>query len=413
MNTISDPDKPPNTETDTSPEAAPAIRTRLSSGRPLARPAQPDARKPTVAASSESEFTESDVSTRDWTNIATTPVEVESDEHNAETVQTPDTAAPFARKPLPVPVYKDRKIPRPPAKSRALRPSDQPLLPDIVVDEDETVDRIGIRRQRYEIAEASITLTRSEADQLSDRIEPSGTLDQIMAALPDDDEDDLNALELPREEPGAQPIRPPLPLSPEVRFYQGVSRFFLLGSLLLIVGYGVIWRQPQVVINPFPPPIKYIILTATPSSATSIAPIDSDAADGVSPTAPFALDTIRYIANQNGQGCDWSGVAGLVLDNAGQPLDGVTVSFSGAVRGDGIDGEVTAGSAPTYGEGGYEYSVGTAPQSRALQVQLLDADGLPLSQAVRIVTRARCEENVAFIQFVERNSDAADSADTP
>ncbi len=66
-----------------------------------------------------------------------------------------------------------------------------------------------------------------------------------------------------------------------------------------------------------------------------------------------------------------------------------------------IDQQVLSGSATIYGESGYEFRLeGMAVNSsNTLFLQLVDANGRPLSQAYGLRTYEDCQKNMLIIKF--------------
>lgn len=217
----------------------------------------------------------------------------------------------------------------------------------------------------------------------------------------------------PKRRPASEraPARPPR--SGRACLPNLVALFFLAATLVAIAVFGIIWVDPYTPLNPFPPftplPI-FVTTTPLPESAPPPAP---PTATPAAPTAtftplavvspapgayPFRLDPagIVYAPNGNGQGCAWSSIAGAVTGADGAPLAGYGVRVTGAGRTD----TVFSGSAGTFGAGGYELFLNSAPLEMAYTVQLLDPQGTPASEAYPVVTLAACESNVAIVNFV-------------
>ncbi|MCU0515189.1 MAG: hypothetical protein MUE40_21760, partial [Anaerolineae bacterium] len=165
------------------------------------------------------------------------------------------------------------------------------------------------------------------------------------------------------------------------------------------VMYSIIWQEPQSYLNPFPPEVRYVFVTATPAAAVAQPTPTFPAAATPLPLFPFILrdGAALYIANSNGQGCAWSSIAGSITDAAGSALNGYRVRVTAAS----FDETVFSGAALTFGPGGYELPLGSAPQPGDYVVQLFSPQGAPLSDAVAVSTRADCAANVVLVNFVE------------
>jgi hypothetical protein len=100
-------------------------------------------------------------------------------------------------------------------------------------------------------------------------------------------------------------------------------------------------------------------------------------------------------------GCNWLGVGGSVLDKNNSPVNGIVVHIAGKLGSEAIDSLTVSGTAPQYGQGGFEFALGTTPVAtkNTLWIQLLDQAGLPLSDRVTIVTYTACEKNLILIRF--------------
>lgn len=250
----------------------------------------------------------------------------------------------------------------------------------------------------------------------------------FMALLPDTDQEALATLaQLPPDAVRPLKITPPEqrfpPLRPETDdaaiqttqpaaktpsaaprrqrhmwLYNLITVCACMGTLAILVVYGIIWREPQSWLNPFPPDIVFIEVTATPGAEPQFAiPTPLPA---VEPSDfPFVMTDagILYIANANGRGCEWASIAGSVTAADGTPLNGYRVR----VTGDNFDETVFTGAALTFGTGGFEMPLGNAPQSATYDVQLFSPQGAPLSDVVVLTTRAECEANVAIINFAQ------------
>lgn len=102
-----------------------------------------------------------------------------------------------------------------------------------------------------------------------------------------------------------------------------------------------------------------------------------------------------------GLGCDWLIIAGQVWDLQDAPVKGLQLHLSGALGGFIIDSFAISGSAPNYGESGYEFTLDNMriPSDESLFVQLLDANDIPLSHPFSIQTFNDCQKNLILINF--------------
>jgi hypothetical protein len=113
---------------------------------------------------------------------------------------------------------------------------------------------------------------------------------------------------------------------------------------------------------------------------------------------PFVRETdVDYIANGNGRECEWSSIAGVVFDMNGEPINGLGVQVTDQMTQE--ENTVYTGSTATFGDGGFELPLGTAPEQNGYFLQLFSPVGVPLSAPITVVTSDRCAQNVAFVTF--------------
>jgi len=183
--------------------------------------------------------------------------------------------------------------------------------------------------------------------------------------------------------------------------------FFVL-TLGLCGYYGFIWTDPQSILNPLAPPTPFEIVTATANANAEFVPSPEPTIAAGEPTAtpslddgqPFAIaeDGVLYISNQNGRECNWASIAGAVTNSSNEPLPGFGVRISG----DEVSATVYSGTSSTFGAGGYEITLGSAPIVSTYRVQLVTTGGAPLSAELSVTTRDDCDQNVAIVNFVQR-----------
>lgn len=213
-----------------------------------------------------------------------------------------------------------------------------------------------------------------------------------------------------------------------------------LGGLILTV-----FLNPNSAFNPFPPPtlpaaLELPTLTPTPRGVlpptwtpqpTLIPTTTSTSAPSQTPTAgltatafplftpsgdpatptpggpPYMLAqgspvTLSSVAFYPDLGCNWSGVAGQVMDLNGAPVStGIIIQLGGTLAGQVLDVTSLTGVAPQYGLAGYEIHLGDQPVASQgdLWVQLLDQAGEPLSEKVSFDTYGACDKNLIFVNF--------------
>jgi hypothetical protein len=149
---------------------------------------------------------------------------------------------------------------------------------------------------------------------------------------------------------------------------------------------------------------------ATPTKTPTPTPTDT-ATPGPSPTVtttrspfPFTKDQAspQYIQNYaNNAGCDWMGIAGIVLDLNGNPV--ANGEYRVHVWDSGIEERVVVGSAPAYGPSGYEQFLYNQPRFQEHNVQLETINGTAVSQVYRIQTRTSCNQNLIRFDFIQNH----------
>ena len=221
----------------------------------------------------------------------------------------------------------------------------------------------------------------------------------------------------------------------------------LLTGLVILLTIGliglflVLFSNPNVALNPFPPPTMPVLAaipagtatpvklppTWTPTAQPTETPVPTDTTMSstatLEPTTtellvpffteepdgtnrPYAIEgepaAMANTVFHPGEDCDWQGVAGRVVDLQGRPVVGVVVKLTGVYDGRTVDmNTLTGGAAAWYGESGYEFILGDKPVSAnvTLSVQLLDQALMPVSNRVIFSTYATCDKNLVIINF--------------
>jgi len=215
----------------------------------------------------------------------------------------------------------------------------------------------------------------------------------------------------------------------------------ILASVSLIGFFLVLFSNPQVALNPFPPATMPVLVQVPASTATPVrlpptwtpaalpteTPPPTFTANPVTSTAeatatdeplplfteepgnldlPYAIEgSPAAMANtvfHPGDNCDWQGVAGRVVDLQGRPVVGVVVKLTGLFDGRTVDmNTLTGGAAAWYGEAGYEFILGDRPVSTnaTLAIQLVDQALMPISNRVIFNTYSTCDKNLIIINF--------------
>jgi len=213
--------------------------------------------------------------------------------------------------------------------------------------------------------------------------------------------------------------------------------------VLLVAGvFLLIFMNPNVGLNPFPPdkapfPLFAVNPTATNTPLISLPPTWTPApTEEPSPTptlkptltpwpspTPFAMpeDTptpggMSFIVLQGSpkaspnifhmdRGCNWSGVYGQVRDLSGRPLSGMIVHLGGMMGDKSFDGQATVTGLVSYnGEAGFEFELGDEPVASTgrMWVQLVDiSEKIPLSDKVYFDTFDDCDKNMIVVYFVQ------------
>ena len=205
-------------------------------------------------------------------------------------------------------------------------------------------------------------------------------------------------------------------------------------TLCMLSGFLLVFINPYVPFNPFPPPtipptlawptpsptLPIVTLpptwtptptltpspTITPSPTVTPSPTPTPA---FSPTPyPFELQpgTPTYTTSKvfhTEANCNWLSVAGQVLDTSGQPIV-VNVVVRGVLDNQQIDRTTISGTATNFGPGGYEIQLADHPiaSTHTLYIQLLDPNGLPISPPVYFDTQNSCDQNITLINFRRR-----------
>jgi len=217
----------------------------------------------------------------------------------------------------------------------------------------------------------------------------------------------------------------------------------LLATIVVIAVYAIIFINPELPFNPFPPPTVNPALqqptgtntpavylpptwtatadlsTATPTqtstprpSATptnTVEPSISPTIDEFATEAPFTATFVlqanspSYTENfANDQECSWMGIAGQVFDLSGAPLTGITIHLGGTLSGQDVDLYAESGSADTYGPSGYEFVLSNAPvtTTNTLWIQVIDLEEeVPLSEKIFLSTHNDCTRNLVLASW--------------
>lgn len=231
--------------------------------------------------------------------------------------------------------------------------------------------------------------------------------------------------------------------------WNSLTGLLLLMSLCLGIAFVMIYLNPYIGINLFPPPTQPTLLelpTVTPTlrsilPATWTPTTGVEASPTISPSATikptqaeptvtntFLIPTVSlvpdvtptvsggmpYVVQQGNPvailnighpdlGCNWQGVAGQAMGLNNVPVKGLFVQLKGNFGGQALNMLMMTGTATQYGAAGYEFTLGNQPaaSSGSLWVQLIDQAGLPLSEKVMFDTFAECDKNLVLINFTQ------------
>jgi hypothetical protein len=98
--------------------------------------------------------------------------------------------------------------------------------------------------------------------------------------------------------------------------------------------------------------------------------------------------------------CQWLGVGGSVVDADNAPVLYLTLRLTGSLNDQPVEKLTVSGTAPDYGQAGFEFKLGTTPvDSSKLRLQLLDQSGVLQADEVVVVTHKDCSKNLILVRF--------------
>jgi len=98
--------------------------------------------------------------------------------------------------------------------------------------------------------------------------------------------------------------------------------------------------------------------------------------------------------------CQWLGIGGSVVDSGNAPVLYLTLRLTGSLNDQPVEKLTVSGTAPDYGQAGFEFKLGTTPvASDKLRLQLLDQSGVPQADEISVVTYKDCSKNLILIRF--------------
>ena len=209
----------------------------------------------------------------------------------------------------------------------------------------------------------------------------------------------------------------------------------ILTTVVVAIVLVIVFVNPQISINPFPPPTMLPTLgspTPTQTPARTLPPawtptiteeVGTEPEATSSPTEEPPTATVTETPEEETQypfgiqvgspalienfivedvGCEFMGVFGQVFNQDNQPVLELTVHLGGELEGVGeIDLYALTGSELDAGPGGYLFNVATEPiaSSGTLWIQLEDGDGNVISEQVYLDTSDSCSENAILVNW--------------
>ena len=153
---------------------------------------------------------------------------------------------------------------------------------------------------------------------------------------------------------------------------------------------------PTLTQTPSPAPTRTMTPSLTPTATSTATP----------EVYPFVLIGEPEMMSNNlirpQLSCEYLIIAGEVWDLQDVPItDSATVHLYGSLGGFTIDQYALPGSAPVYGESGYEFVLeGLVVDSMGtLSIRLEETNGLPLSSEYGIQTFEDCQQNLILVNF--------------
>lgn len=110
---------------------------------------------------------------------------------------------------------------------------------------------------------------------------------------------------------------------------------------------------------------------------------------------PFVANAPRILANPDT--CDSLIVGGTVTGMLGEPLPNIVIEISG----EGFSEIRFSGTAPRWGQSGFEVEVGNQPQARQFALRILGSAGEALSEYQAITTGNTCNSNITLVDFTQ------------
>lgn len=214
----------------------------------------------------------------------------------------------------------------------------------------------------------------------------------------------------------------------------------LLTTVCLVFYFVTVFRDPRSFLNPFPPEASpTVFYTDTPTITPIQLPPTWTASPTIKPTStktPYPSWTLRpdqitatltltpsetqtptitstampavaeivYAASTTVHPdleCNWLGVGGSVLGTDNQPLQFQIIQLGGTLGDVTVNQMKVSGSAPAFGESGFEFVLGDKPaaSTQTLWIQLFDNVGQALTDKIYFDTFDDCNQNLVKITF--------------
>jgi hypothetical protein len=142
--------------------------------------------------------------------------------------------------------------------------------------------------------------------------------------------------------------------------------------------------------------------TNTPRPTVFFTPIPSATGTPTPTRHPYPYQLVGEVQFQRypfSSDCNWLGIAGEVIDQAGEPVLGIPVVLNGG----GLQNVVTnSGSRPDYAPSGWEHFLDARVKEGTFTIQLYKVENnqsYPVSEVVEVRTRQDCRANLAYLVF--------------
>jgi hypothetical protein len=150
--------------------------------------------------------------------------------------------------------------------------------------------------------------------------------------------------------------------------------------------------------TPFPSNTPFLMATLPGQKPVrSATPIPTKTTWPITTTVSYLSSSIYH----PDVGCSWMGIAGQAVDKSNAPIMYLTLHIGGTLNGQTIDYLSLTGTAPDYGQAGFEFKLGDMPvaTSGTMWIQVLDQAGTPLTDRVYFDTKDSCDKNLVLFRF--------------